>query len=597
MPSLDQEESLQEWFSGVCEGLTNTHSALLITKHASGYKPEAFWPRKPSLLEELSVIAEQSLDESQAIVVDLALVTKKSCFGVSFLIEDDVEVTYVIVFAVLVDDEQALKPILHYIKSSSIWLRYQKLAKVQRKASQQQYYLAATIDFYSKVLAQDEYSDACLRLVSELALEFNCTLVSMGTLEKDSIRMQHLSNSAQVSKHMNLTRHIEAAMDEAFDQRQVVLYPYKSSSTDDKKIQCLVTFAHQVLSKDLGESLLTIPLLHDDECLGVVLLQRDISQPFSLENAEYLESLLRLATLSLYEKKLNSRALFLKVSDSAKQQLHRLFGQGFLGRKLFAIATTIVLLLLTFLKGEYRLSTDATLIADQQRIIVAPFDGFISSAPVRAGDMIEEQDLVFQLDVKELLLEKVRSQSQKSKFQRQYFDAMAQGDRASANIFDAQIQQAEAQLDLVDSKIERSSQRSPFKGVILSGDLSQRFGGSVKQGEILFEVSPLNAYRIKLHVPEDRISDIEIGQTGTLYLAALPQQSFNFSLIKITPFTESKEGSSYFVVEANLLHIERYLRPGMEGIGKITIDQRNLLSIWTRELREVVNMIFWRWWG
>jgi hypothetical protein len=37
------------------------------------------------------------------------------------------------------------------------------------------------------------------------------------------------------------------------------------------------------------------------------------------------------------------------------------------------------------------------------------------------------------------------------------------------------------------------------------------------------------------------------------------------------------------------------LRPGMEGIGKITIDRRMLIWVWTHEMIDWLRLQLWRW--
>jgi hypothetical protein len=131
---------------------------------------------------------------------------------------------------------------------------------------------------------------------------------------------------------------------------------------------------------------------------------------------------------------------------------------------------------------------------------------------------------------------------------------------------------------------------------VLSGDLRQRLGGSVEKGEILFEVAPLDAYRIILEVDERRIADVKENQHGVVVLSALPNEKINFVIGKITPISTAKEGLNYFRVEAKPETISQRFRPGMEGIGKIFVDRRNLVSIWTRDFREWVKLWVWRWW-
>ena len=66
----------------------------------------------------------------------------------------------------------------------------------------------------------------------------------------------------------------------------------------------------------------------------------------------------------------------------------------------------------------------------------------------------------------------------------------------------AQISQTEAQLALVEDRLARATLVAPFDGVVVSGDLSQRLGSPVQLGDALFEVAPLDAYRVVLQVDE-----------------------------------------------------------------------------------------------
>ena len=158
-------------------------------------------------------------------------------------------------------------------------------------------------------------------------------------------------------------------------------------------------------------------------------------------------------------------------------------------------------------------------------------------------------------------------------------------------------EQVEAQLELVDSHLQRAQLSAPFDGLVISGDLSQRLGSAVSKGEVLLTVSQLDRYRIHMLVKENRIADVALGQQGLLHLSALPETPFEFTLSKITPLTEAREGATYFIVEGQLLSGSEQLQPGMEGIGKISIDERRLVDIWFRETLEWLRLRAWSWWG
>ena len=69
-----------------------------------------------------------------------------------------------------------------------------------------------------------------------------------------------------------------------------------------------------------------------------------------------------------------------------------------------------------------------------------------------------------------------------------------------AQAFGAQIEQAEAQLALVEEQLSRARLVAPFDGFIVVGDLSQSLGSPVERGDVLFEVAPLDGFRVVLEV-------------------------------------------------------------------------------------------------
>jgi multidrug efflux pump subunit AcrA (membrane-fusion protein) len=163
------------------------------------------------------------------------------------------------------------------------------------------------------------------------------------------------------------------------------------------------------------------------------------------------------------------------------------------------------------------------------------------------------------------------------------------------NIFRAQVRQAEARIKLIDAQLARSRMLAPFDALIVSGDLSQKIGAAVRRGDVLFELTPLAKYRVILMVDESEYARIKEGQEGRIVFTALPDRSFAFEVTKVTPVARSEGGKNTFRVEGRLKRSTPRLRPGMQGAGKIEIEERPLIWIWTRKLVDWVRLATWRW--
>src|SRR5262249_43089866 len=117
----------------------------------------------------------------------------------------------------------------------------------------------------------------------------------------------------------------------------------------------------------------------------------------------------------------------------------------------------------------------------------------------------------------------------------------------------------------------------------------------VRRGDLLFELAPLNDYRVELRVHEGQIADVAPGHRGQLLVAALPDTTFSFTVDRITPIAVAFEGRMYFKVDGHLDSNSERLRPGMEGVGKIEAGERRLVWIWTRSLLYWARLAVWKW--
>jgi RND family efflux transporter MFP subunit len=256
----------------------------------------------------------------------------------------------------------------------------------------------------------------------------------------------------------------------------------------------------------------------------------------------------------------------------------------------------LALLVITLVHVDHRVSARTTIEGATQIAAVAPFDGFVAEGLVRAGDTVRRGQPLARLDDRDLRLERSRWQSEREQLQRRYQVAMASADRGAMGVFAAQINQAEAQLTLAEDKLSRVLLTAPYDGVVVSGDLSQLIGAPVEQGKLLFEVAPLEAYRVVLQVDDRDIGRLAVGQGGDLVLSSQPGRPMPFTVRSITPVSAQHDGRNVFRVEAHLDAADlARLRPGMEGVGKVTVGRASLLWVWTHGFVDWLRLALWNW--
>lgn len=130
---------------------------------------------------------------------------------------------------------------------------------------------------------------------------------------------------------------------------------------------------------------------------------------------------------------------------------------------------------------------------------------------------------------------------------------------------------------------------------MVSGDLSQSLGAPVETGKVLFEVAPLDAYRVLVRLDERDIRYVQPGQRGQVLLHGMTGGAVPFTVRRVTSVAEADGGHNTFRVEGAVDGAHATLRPGMDGVGKIVVGERSMAAVWTRSLVDWVRMTVWAW--
>jgi multidrug resistance efflux pump len=330
--------------------------------------------------------------------------------------------------------------------------------------------------------------------------------------------------------------------------------------------------------------------------LGALVLERPAGEEFDARTVELCEHAALLVGPVLDVKRREDRWLAEKALDSATLHGRNLVGPRHTALKLWVGGFVAVVLFLAIFDGDYQITADAALEGTVQRAVAAALPGYIAEAGARAGDVVKQGDLLAALDDRDLRLERLKWVSQRSQRSSEYREALASHNRARSLVLGAQLEQAEAQIALIDEQLARTRISAPFDAIVVKGDLSQSLGAPVERGNVLFELAPLDAYRVIMKVDERDITDVRVGQGGQLALSSMPHDPLPLEVEKITPVSVVEEGRNYFRVEARVTGGVEKLRPGMEGVGKIHVERRKLGWIWTHKIVHWVRMWVWSWW-
>ena len=476
---------------------------------------------------------------------------------------------------------------LTQIESAIAWLGFMSLLPVNDDSPNAEIALKVT----AMALSQSQSSDASMAVTTELANTLLCERVSIGFVKYHDVHLHAISNSAHHKTRQNVIKCIEAAMLEAIDQKESLLFPPEPNSY-------YRTHDHDVLvRKHMGEFVCTVPLVINDDVIGAIMFERQgETSAFDNKSKELCEQLSSLIAPILHFRRLNDRHISEKIRESSVGLLSGICGSGHLGAKFFSVTMIVALVFAIVMKWNYTISANALLEGSVERVITSPENGFIKKASVRPGDIVDVGVTLATLDDRDLQLEKLKWIGKHKQISKEYREALAFHDLSQIGILRAQLSQAEAQLEILEQKLSRTVIIAPISGVVVSGDYTHVLGSPVERGQILYKVSPLDDYRIVLQVNESDVANIVVGMRGELTLIAAAEETFEMEVKKITPVSKAENGINYYQVEASLITMQDFIRPGMQGVGKISIGERQVLWIWTHKMFDWIRLKLWYWW-
>jgi multidrug resistance efflux pump len=241
----------------------------------------------------------------------------------------------------------------------------------------------------------------------------------------------------------------------------------------------------------------------------------------------------------------------------------------------------------------FKVKTPFILEATVQQVIPAPFDGYLDSVDVEIDSVVMGDDALGRLDTSELELQLAAAKAEKIGYTKQANAAMRDDQTAQAQIAQANSDKAAAEILLLEYMIGQARLTSPVNGTIVKGDLKRQIGAPVKTGDVLFEVAPLDTLRAVLLVPENEVFEIKVGQEGVLATASYPAQRIAFVVERINPMAEVVEQRNVFKVRVKLIEMYPWMRPGMEGVAKVSVEKRHYAWIWTRKIINWIRMKLW----
>jgi multidrug resistance efflux pump len=459
------------------------------------------------------------------------------------------------------------------------------------------------LQFAAAFATADGFQQGSANLCNELAAKMGASRVSLGWVHRhreggSKVKLKALSHTEEFDKRQELSTQIVKAMEECVDAEEVVQFdPTGQASTANVQRE-----AAALSRLEGGSRVVSLPLRRKTgDVIGVMTLEFPVEKPATPQETTSLAVAADLLAPQLHDRYQNDRYLITKAGLSAKELGLNIIRPRYVTAKLIAGAVIGLLLFVTLYRPMYQVKAPFTLVAESKYTISSPLEnGVIKDVLVepRSDQVVEAGTVLLKFETFDLEKQKQSAVARKAQAEIKRQQALAAPGRdkaADARIAAEEIKEADADINYFDSQIARATIKAPITGIVLSGDLKDRRGATVKLGDTLFEMAPADAIRVDLFVPERDIQRVATGSVGQLSTSSMPGVKHDFKVTRVVPAAEPRQNATVYRVQAEIASAQagKDWLPGMEGEARIDVEKKPLIWIWTHRLTEFVQMKLW----
>ena len=431
--------------------------------------------------------------------------------------------------------------------------------------------------------------ELAFQLVNSVNTKFDCTQVAIGTTRRQKMQLLAISGMDKFAKGSPGVNRIQQAMEECYDAKTTILFQ-QSGEYGDGRGNTGYLLHKQWHQQTGGNALLSIPLTIEDDIIAVISLQRDGRKPFSVSDVETVQSMLQpfSPAIAMLQNRGGPRMTGKAVAGFKTS----IWANG-VRRACFFLALAAAGIWFAFGKINYHVAVPCAVAPARIHHVVAPYEATVAQHEVETGDHVTAGQLLLKLDTTDLELERSRILSEIAARRIEVNHAIAERRRGAAALAQADIDILGVQLDLLDRKLARAEIRAPVTGLIIEGELSERIGQVIPQGDPLLEIGDDEGQFVELRIPEEVAIHFEQGHHGSFSPKAKPGLSLDCEIRRIMPSARVEGDKNVLLAEAELAETDieeatEWMRVGMEGVAKIDVGER---PVWWVALHRVIDKI------
>jgi len=336
-----------------------------------------------------------------------------------------------------------------------------------------------------------------------------------------------------------------------------------------------------------------VPLKDDQGIMGAYCQVGTGNLPAE-EEMELLRIMANQASVAIRNSELYHQVPFISFLEPIMEKRRKLWAAGRKRLKTTGIPVVLGLAALLLVKIDYRTGGTAVVYPGERLQLRAPIAGVVEEVFVREGDVVGPDNPAGKLRNLETEMLYRNVEGALDKATRDEATARARNDHYAAQQAAADRAAYQEQLMLLSRNLAATSIAPPFPAVVITPHVEERQGDYLASGDVFCEVGTLDEFRVEIALPERDWYRVELGQPVKMKFYAYVEQTFEGEVNILAPAALNTRDGKRVLIATARINAPDGVRPGMTGVGKVTLGRRSLFWFVARPF---VRFVALRWWS
>jgi len=416
-------------------------------------------------------------------------------------------------------------------------------------------------------------------------------LEQRGTLELKAISGVPNINSADPQ-----VRALKDMLEWASISSNEIYVTQRDEKIDDPRPETQAKFAAYFRESGM-RSFYALPLIDDQGQLG--LLSFESSDPDFLNTAhlEIIKVLAAQATVALRNASLYREVPFINVLEPLLHRKRRFMAMAKHRRIATAALSSAVALFLIFCPFPMRVSGDGTVASARSAQIQSELDGVIKEVFVHEGEFVKQGQALATLQDWSRRSDLAEAEAKYSEATAAMNHALSTGDGTEAGTEKVKADYWNAELIRNRELMNRLSIRAPFDGIITTPHVEDSVGRHLAHGDVFGDMVATSHVTVDVGIPESDVSLVQKGDSAAIKLESFPVHTFHGVVAVVSPRGEVEADHRVFVARVDVPNSDGLLRPGMQGLGKVSVGWHPAGYVLFRGVAMWIWTKLWSWFG